>query len=140
MRGAQLVLVHGWGFDSGVWDPLRALMGNTVTRVHDLGFFGHPAEALPESTAITGAPVVAVGHSLGFMWLLHHRPFAWDALVSVCGMPRFTAGGLSPWRGAAIAGAHGSAHETGTSSHCGGLSPTLRRRAGSPEKWRGGDG
>ena len=91
MRGAQLVLVHGWGFDSGVWDPLRALMGNTVTRVHDLGFFGHPAEALPESTAITGEPVVAVGHSLGFMWLLHHRPFAWDALVSVCGIPRFTA-------------------------------------------------
>ena len=91
----QLVLVHGWGFDAGVWTPLRDLLGDmagdVATVVHDLGFFGHPAEARPEGAAITGAPVVAVGHSLGFMWLLRQRPFAWDALVSVCGMPRFTA-------------------------------------------------
>ena len=85
--GAQLVLVHGWGFDGDVWSPLRELLGDMATRVHDLGFFGRPAAALPEP----GAPVVAVGHSLGFMWLLHRHPFAWDALVSVCGMPRFTA-------------------------------------------------
>ncbi len=95
MRGAQLVLVHGWGFDRNVWNPLRYLLGGMVgdvaTSVHDFGFFGHPAEALPEGAAVTGAPVVAVGHSLGFMWLLRQRPFVWDALVSVCGMPRFTA-------------------------------------------------
>ncbi|MAG23147.1 MAG: alpha/beta hydrolase [Rhodospirillaceae bacterium] len=85
--GAQLVLVHGWGFDGDVWNPLCELLGDMATQVHDLGFFGRPAAALPEP----GAPVVAVGHSLGFMWLLHRRPFTWDALVSVCGMPRFTA-------------------------------------------------
>ena len=85
--GAQLVLVHGWGFDGDVWNPLCELLGDMATQVHDLGFFGRPAAALPEP----GAPVVAVGHSLGFMWLLHRHPFAWDALVSVCGMPRFTA-------------------------------------------------
>ncbi len=87
MMGAQLVLVHGWGFDGDVWNPLCELLGDMATQVHDLGFFGRPAVALPEP----GAPVVAVGHSLGFMWLLHRRPFTWDALVSVCGMPRFTA-------------------------------------------------
>ncbi len=91
----QLVLVHGWGFDGEVWNPLCKLLGDMVddvtTLVHDLGFFGHPATAKPEGTMITGGPVIAVGHSLGLMWLLRQRPFAWDALVSVCGMPRFTA-------------------------------------------------
>ncbi len=85
MTGVQLVLVHGWGFDAKVWDPLCDLLGDTVTRVHDLGFFGHPMTAHPDA----GTPVIAVGHSLGFMWLLRQRPFPWDALVSICGMPRF---------------------------------------------------
>ena len=58
--GAQLVLVHGWGFDGDVWNPLRELLGDMATRVHDLGFFGRPAAALPEP----GAPVVAVGEKI----------------------------------------------------------------------------
>ena len=65
VMGAQLVLVHGWGFDGDVWNPLRELLGDMATRVHDLGFFGRPAAALPEP----GAPVVAVGMAaMAVLW------------------------------------------------------------------------
>lgn len=37
-------------------------------------------------------PVVAMGHSLGALWLLHERPFVWDAFVSVNGFARFPQG------------------------------------------------
>jgi pimeloyl-[acyl-carrier protein] methyl ester esterase len=85
----SLVLVHGWGFDAEVWEPFRRALGGLATETVDLGFFGRPLRP-----ALKGrGPVVAVGHSLGFLWLLSQRPFPWRALVSVAGMPRFTRAG-----------------------------------------------
>ena len=81
-----LLLVHGWGFDAGVWAPLRAALDGYETVAWDLGFFGGAAR--PELPA--GRDVVAVGHSFGVLWLLRHRPVAWRALVSVNGFGCFT--------------------------------------------------
>jgi pimeloyl-[acyl-carrier protein] methyl ester esterase len=81
-----LVLVHGWGFDAEVWRPFRRALGGLATETVDLGFFGRPLTPALEGRG----PVVAVGHSLGFLWLLREHPFAWRALVSIAGMPRFT--------------------------------------------------
>jgi pimeloyl-[acyl-carrier protein] methyl ester esterase len=81
-----LLLVHGWGFDAGFWGPVREILGADAAVVWDLGFFGAPSRPpLPE-----GRPVVAVGHSFGLLWLLHHRPVAWRALVAVNGFACFT--------------------------------------------------
>lgn len=85
----RLVFVHGWGFDSGVWGPIRDSLSDIESETVDLGFFGTPA-AVTENRE---RPVIAVGHSLGFLWLLHERPFAWRALVSIGGMPRFAKAG-----------------------------------------------
>ncbi len=88
MTAPRLILVHGWGFDAAVWRPLERALGGLETEVVDLGFFG-----CPRMPSLDGSrPLVAVGHSLGFLWLLRERPFPWRALVSIAGMPRFTRG------------------------------------------------
>jgi malonyl-CoA O-methyltransferase len=88
MTAPRLVLVHGWGFDVEAWRPLERALGGIETQAVDLGFFGRPRiPAFDQSK-----PLVAVGHSLGFLWLLRERPFPWRALVSIAGMPRFTRG------------------------------------------------
>ncbi len=58
----------------------------------DLGFRGKPRS--PETPK--GA-VVAVGHSLGGLWLMQERPVKWNALILINGFSRFTeAGGFGP--------------------------------------------
>jgi pimeloyl-[acyl-carrier protein] methyl ester esterase len=81
------VLVHGWGFDAAFWSPLQAALPPDSTLTWDLGFFGAPAQPAPPP----GRPIIAAGHSFGLLWLLHHRPFAWQALAAINGFTCFTA-------------------------------------------------
>ncbi|MEI8396356.1 MAG: alpha/beta hydrolase [Rhodospirillaceae bacterium] len=86
--GPRLVFVHGWGFEPGVWQSLRAELSDLDTTTIDLGFFGAPVgPASPPDR-----PLVVVGHSLGVLWLLMTRPFAWSGLISINGFPRFIEG------------------------------------------------
>lgn len=83
-----VVLVHGWGFDASLWDAVRPLLAADALAV-DLGFFGGPEPApdltLPEDCAL------AVGHSLGGLWLALERPDWAGRLVLINGFARFTA-------------------------------------------------
>lgn len=78
-----IILVHGWGFDASVWDAVRPLLPGQCVTV-DLGFFGTPTP-LPDDCAL------AVGHSLGGLWLALERPAWAERLVMVNGFARFTA-------------------------------------------------
>ena len=85
-----LLLVHGWGFGPGLWRPLRRALPGWPCCTLDLGFFGRIRGEIP-----AGQPLLAVGHSLGFLWLLHHLEQApWReacvGLVSIAGFSRFT--------------------------------------------------
>lgn len=80
-----VLLVHGWGFDASFWEPLRTALPEVETIAVDLGFRGAAHRPEPPS----GRPVVAVGHSLGFGWLLR-KSLPWTALVSINGFTRFT--------------------------------------------------
>ena len=98
MTGPLYVLVHGWGFGPGVWNAVRDALPDGESVAVDLGFYGPPSlPHIPAGRPPAGRSVVAVGHSIGAMWLLHEQPFAWDGLVLVNGFPRFTEGdGFAP--------------------------------------------
>ncbi len=85
MSSPTLLLAHGWAFDRYFWDPLQQELGDYLCATVDLGFYGEP-----EIPAVTG-PVLAVGHSLGFPWLLRHLPEQCIGLVAINAFPRFTA-------------------------------------------------
>ena len=92
----RLALVHGWGFDAGVWRELIAAASEFLPGADchtlDFGFFGPPRlELSAELFSTPERPLIAVGHSLGALWLLATRPLVWDGLVAINGFPRFTA-------------------------------------------------
>ncbi len=87
-----LVFVHGWGFDAGFWDAVRTRLQAWPQRTLERGYFASrpmPDEALPEG------PLVAIGHSFGYLSLLAQlarrrpQPCAW---ISINGFARFSAG------------------------------------------------
>lgn len=82
------VLMHGWGFDAGFWDGVRAGLPADDVQVWDYGYFG--PRRMPQSPA--DRPLVAVGHSHGAMVLLDNPPPAgWAGFVAINGFPRFAA-------------------------------------------------
>jgi pimeloyl-[acyl-carrier protein] methyl ester esterase len=63
----HLVFVHGWGFNAGMWGAVLDHLPDAEVSLVDLGFVrGGPAGAddWPDDA-------IAVGHSLGVLWLLH---------------------------------------------------------------------
>lgn len=82
-----LVFVHGWGFDAGFWSPLRERLTDAQSFMVDLGFRGGEFDmpTLPDGN------IIAIGHSLGFLWLIKNKPFSWQKLVSINGFARFLA-------------------------------------------------
>jgi pimeloyl-ACP methyl ester carboxylesterase len=84
-----LLLLHGWGFDAGVWDGLVAALPGWPVLRGDLGYFGARAQlGLPQG------PALAVGHSLGAMLLARALPAV--PLVAINGFDRFC--GARRWR------------------------------------------
>jgi pimeloyl-[acyl-carrier protein] methyl ester esterase len=80
----MILLVHGWGYDSTIWDAVADRLGDLPVHRIDLGFFGQARTELPQ------APCIGIGHSLGFLWLLRHALPVCRALVAVNAFPRFT--------------------------------------------------
>lgn len=80
-----LVLLHGWGFDASVWEPLRTHLPGWTMQARDAGYFGRPAQApLP-------AAYVAVGHSLGAMRCLALQDAGCRGWILINGFTRFCA-------------------------------------------------
>ncbi|MBF0444501.1 MAG: alpha/beta hydrolase [Magnetococcales bacterium] len=90
MRQPTLLLVHGWGLGAGVWRPVVQQLGNPPHISLDFGFYGRKQLEIPDDR-----PLIAVGHSLGFLWLLQYLATAsWggrvEGLVSINGFARFS--------------------------------------------------
>ena len=80
------VLLHGWGFDAGFWDGVRARLPEEDVAVLDWGYFGAPLFLPPPP----GRPLIAVGHSYGAMLLLQLAGVKWSGFVAVNGFNRFS--------------------------------------------------
>jgi pimeloyl-[acyl-carrier protein] methyl ester esterase len=82
----HFVLVHGWGFHAGIFaDFIDNLRGSEVTLV-DLGFVAGG----PKGASDWSEDAIAVGHSLGLLWLLERGSGRFRALVSVQGFDCFS--------------------------------------------------
>jgi pimeloyl-[acyl-carrier protein] methyl ester esterase len=85
----RFVFVHGWGFNPAIWRDVIRNLGSAEVTLIDLGFIAGG----PKAAAAWPSDAVAVGHSLGLLWLLHRAeekgsaPFR--ALVSIQGFDRF---------------------------------------------------
>lgn len=85
----HFVFVHGFGFNPAIWRDVIGMIGKVeVTRI-DLGFLS----AWPKDAPPWPSDAIAVGHSLGLLWLLRRAgeeegpPFR--GLVSIQGFDRF---------------------------------------------------
>jgi pimeloyl-[acyl-carrier protein] methyl ester esterase len=85
----HFVFVHGWGFNAAIWRDLTGYMRNSEVSYVDLGFIAGGPRAATEWPG----DAVAVGHSLGLLWLLHRAAeegrARFRALVSIQGFDRF---------------------------------------------------
>jgi pimeloyl-[acyl-carrier protein] methyl ester esterase len=82
----RFVLVHGWGFHPGIWDEFaKQLPDAEIARV-DLDFI----KGGPRGVSDWPADSIAVGHSLGLLWLLKQGQRRYRALVSIQGFDCFT--------------------------------------------------
>ena len=85
----HFVFVHGWGFNAAIWRDLTGHMRTHEVSLVDLGFIAGGPPAATEWPS----DVIAVGHSLGVLWLLHRAKEAgrtpFRGLVSIQGFDRF---------------------------------------------------
>jgi pimeloyl-[acyl-carrier protein] methyl ester esterase len=82
---SRILLVHGWGFDPRLWDPLRATLPGQTWLPVDLGYFG------PARTDLPPVLDLVVGHSFGCLWAMAHPDLAGIPLLAVNGFARFAA-------------------------------------------------
>lgn len=112
-RGQAIVLVHGWGFHGGIWDPLAERLAQHFRVIcPDLPGHGHSPllatdyslEAIVDTlveqvSQCSDGPAIWVGWSLGSLVALQaaiRHPSEVRAVVSMAGTPCFTA--ADDWR------------------------------------------
>jgi pimeloyl-[acyl-carrier protein] methyl ester esterase len=93
----RFVLVHGWGFHAGIFADLVANLDGAETTLIDLGF----VSGGPKGATDWPADAVAIGHSLGLLWLLEQGGGRFRGLVSIQGFDCFCRH-VSPSRIAAL--------------------------------------
>ncbi len=93
----HFVLVHGWGFHAGMWADVVAHLDDAEVTLVDLGF----VSGGPRGEADWPQDAIAVGHSLGLLWLLQQGGGRFRGLVSVQGFDCFCCH-IAPSRVAAL--------------------------------------
>lgn len=80
----KVIFVHGWGYDTSVWDPIIQNLNNVDVRCIELGFLGDEPQ-----TDFDAKDALIIGHSLGVMWALKHIKQTPKAFISINGFDCF---------------------------------------------------
>ena len=81
----RFVLVHGWGFHAGIFSDLINHLDGAETTLIDLGFVSRG----PKGASDWPSDAIAIGHSLGLLWLLEQGRGRFSGLVSIQGFDCF---------------------------------------------------
>jgi pimeloyl-[acyl-carrier protein] methyl ester esterase len=81
----RFVLVHGWGFHAGIFADLVGHLDGAETTLVDLGFVAGG----PKGETEWPSNAIAIGHSLGLLWLLKQGGGRFRGLVSIQGFDCF---------------------------------------------------
>ena len=81
----RFVLVHGWGFHAGIFADLISHLDGAETTLIDLGF----VSGGPKGASDWPSDAIAIGHSLGLLWLLEQGRGRFRGLVSIQGFDCF---------------------------------------------------
>jgi len=81
----RFVLVHGWGFHAGIFADLIGHLDGAETTLIDLGF----VSGAPKAASEWPSDAIAIGHSLGLLWLLEQGSGRFRGLVSIQGFDCF---------------------------------------------------
>jgi pimeloyl-[acyl-carrier protein] methyl ester esterase len=112
-KGTPLVLLHGWGWNSAIWEPLVPALSQYYQLVMiDLPGFGQSPLEISDYTFASIAPLLLeavpekahwLGWSLGGMlafWIAINYPEKVEKLITVSASPRFAE--ESDWPGVAL--------------------------------------
>ena len=89
------VFVHGWAFGPEFWQPVLAQLDWADAVTLDLGFLKPEANGVPKTLTLDEVcqrqqPILGIGHSLGFMWLMmQRRQGVWPARSQFAGINTF---------------------------------------------------
>lgn len=111
----KIVFVHGWGTDSGIWNPICKKLSHHEIYTVDLGFLNRPKlNNSVEKNSVqnknknyakihkiiqtfdtnhnlpVASPFLGIGHSLGVAWLLKHASSSLSGLISIAGFAKFS--------------------------------------------------
>ncbi|QDF65314.1 pimeloyl-ACP methyl ester esterase BioH [Shewanella sp. SNU WT4] len=108
-EGPNLVLLHGWGVNSGVFMPLVAQLSQYKVHLIDLPGFGHSQLTsnelnvwLEQLQAVMPSNAIILGWSLGGLLaslLVHQHPQHYQGLITVASSPCFLAQAEQDWPG-----------------------------------------
>lgn len=88
----RLVFVHGWGFSKEFWKPVADLLHEFTIDFIDLGYLENHATS-DDTLQIIEAhqdDTIAIGHSLGFIYLLKQFPLNFYHYVAINSFLRFS--------------------------------------------------
>lgn len=84
----KVMFVSGWGLENSLWATVQNILTCIPNLICTTIEFGSTLPFIPISAEL---PCLAVGHSVGFLWLMKERPLSWEGLVAVNGFTRFLA-------------------------------------------------
>ncbi|MDI2090231.1 alpha/beta fold hydrolase [Commensalibacter oyaizuii] len=88
----QLLFVHGWGFSKEFWNKILPYCSNYKIHLLDIGFISNQPTSEQELHSFISHQdhIVAVGHSLGFLYLLKQFPHRFKHYIAINSFARFS--------------------------------------------------